>query len=388
MTDYLVKVPPRISLESELQDFLINMDNHGGSDLFLLGSNPVWMSINGKKARVTDRALSDQEILFFAQTIHDVSAQSSLFSGNRIDVPYEFKTKQTDSAGRSVTKRHRYRVNMVSCLRNGRNSLTITIRGIPTTPPLAKDLGVEQEIIDTVRQTDQGLIIIVGATGSGKSTLMASVLREQLEDEESHLNLVTVESPVEFVYDDVVKPSSIVTQLQVGKNVRSFDEGVINCMRMAPNTILVGELRDYETVSAGIEASSTGHAVIGTAHANSIAETFQRLVSVYPKDLQHQARFDIVQSCKMIVAQRLLPKKDGGRVAVKERLILNQEMKDRLVASANLASEAFAVVEEFGVPMIRDVEDKFNQGLIDEKVLERQRINYNLLKKQGEMSAV
>lgn len=379
MSEFIVTIPPRLSQESEIKEFLMRMDSLGGSDVFFLGGDYVWMSINGRKVKMTTRILSDAEILIIAQTIHDVSAQASLFSGNRIDIPYEFRYKDSET-GKSL--RARYRVNMVSCQRNGKNSITITVRGIPTTPPKVKDLGVENIIVETCDKTDQGLILVVGATGSGKSTLLASILRDQLEDTESHRNIVTVESPIEFVYDDIQKPSSLITQLQVGKNIHSFEEGVINCMRMAPNTILVGEMRDYETVSAAIEASVTGHAVIGTAHSNNVSETFQRLVATYPKDLQQQARFEILQSMKMVVAQRLVPTIDGKRTAIREYLILNQKVKDEILESQNMATTSFLAVEKFGRPMMSDVNDKYESGIISEKTFERLKSNYDQLKDQ------
>lgn len=379
-----VDLPPRVTGLDDLHSLLNKMGELGGSDLFIMGNSPVWLSAHGRKIPLTKRALSDQEAIVFAQALHDVSAQSTLFSGERIDIPYEFKKKTLSKDGVPIRERCRYRVNMVSCLRAGRNSITITIRGIPTTPPLASDIGIDEEILTVADKTDQGLILVVGATGSGKSTLMAAALRQQLEDPNAHRNLVTVEQPIEFVYDDVHMPCSFVTQMQVGKNIKSFHDGVINCMRMAPTTILVGELRDYETVSAGIEASVTGHTVFGTAHANSVAETFQRLVAVYPPDLQVQAKFDIVQASKMVIAQRLLPSTDGKRVAVREYMVLDQEIKDSLISAPNLGSAAFSLVATHGQPMIADIESKYKQGLIDEQVYLRQKTNYDLLKKQSE----
>jgi defect-in-organelle-trafficking protein DotB len=375
----LVDIPARVNGVEHLQLFLAKMEELGGSDLFIMGNSPVWLSLHGKKVKLSSRSLSDQEVIGFATELYDVSAQSSLFSGQRIDIPYEFKRKYTDIDGTDRRERLRYRVNMISCLRSSRNSLTITIRGIPTTPPRARDMGVEADILEVADKTDQGLILVVGATGSGKSTLMASMLREQLEAGDAHRNLVTVEHPIEFVYDEVEMPSSFVTQMQVGKNIASFHEGVVNCMRMAPTTILVGELRDYETVSAALEASVTGHTVLGTAHANSVSEVFQRLVAVYPEDLQSQAKYDIVQASKMVIAQRLLPTVDGKRVAVREYLILDQTIKDRLINSKNIGTEAFLMVKEFGRPMMADIEAKYKAGIIDEKIYERQRINYDLI---------
>jgi defect-in-organelle-trafficking protein DotB len=373
--DFFVSIPTRID-ESVLNQLLLHMENIGGSDLFLMGGSPVWVSRYGKKVQITKRALTDKEALSVLQSIYGDNAPAKLGTACPIDTSHEFKEEISNGTDNVEVLRHRFRVNGVSCLRNGRQSITITLRTIPTTPPTVSAIKVEEAILGSCRNSDQGLILVVGATGNGKSTLLASILRDQLEDEHGHRNLVTIEAPIEFVYDDIYKPNSFITQLEVGRHIETFHSGVVNSLRMAPTTILIGEARDYETVSAAVEASVTGHVVFSTVHANSVAETFQRLVSVFPKEMQNQAKYDIVQALKMVVAQRLIPTVDGRRTAIREYLVMNQAIKSALVQSSNLANAAFEMVELYGRSMMRDVEEKYQNGIISKEVYERQRANY------------
>lgn len=381
--EYAIDLPPRVDGESSLQALLNKMTESGGSDLFLMGGSDIWMSIYGKKSRLSRRRISDTDAFKLIQHIYGDNAKTKIGASSPINCSYEFKKEIPSEDGRKRAERHRFRVNAVGCLRGGRRSLTITLRTIPTTPPSVTDIGVEKEIIDVCRQSDQGLILVVGATGNGKSTLLASILRDQLEDPEGHRNLVTVEEPIEFVYDDIDKPNSFVTQIEIGQGVNSFAEGVRNSLRMAPTTILIGESRDLETIKASVDASITGHVVFSTLHANSAPESLQRLISAFDEDSQEQAKLDILQALKMIVAQRLVPTVDGKRTAIREYLIFDQNMKDKLAASKNLNALLFEMMEEHGKPMIRDVEQKYADGIISEEVYSRQKFNYEREKDAG-----
>lgn len=375
MIELLEYPTPSVFDENNLQDMLVGMSEKGGSDLFIMGNGQIWLSIHGRKEKVTNRKISDNEVERLIEAIYGENAKSILGSRKPIDTQYEFKTSYNDD-GITRKKRYRFRINAVNSIRKGRTSITITIRTIPTTPPTVQEIGVEQELIDITRQIDQGLILVVGATGNGKSTLLASIIRDQLEDPDGHRNIVTIEHPIEFVYDYVESPSSFVTPLEVGKGIESFNDGVINSLRMAPTTILVGEARDYETISSAINASVTGHVVFSTVHANSVAETFQRMISEYPPDMQGQAKYSLVQAVKVVVAQRLIPTVDGKRTAIREYLILNQRIKDQLSTSKNIGQKANEMVAKYGKPMMSDVESKFKAGIISEKVYNRMIANY------------
>jgi len=369
---------PTFSLTSKekLNELLLYMVEAGGSDLFLMENLEVWSSIYGKKQKLTNKRIKLSEIESLLNEIYGVNATAILGSGSPIDMSYEF----TKNIGDFKQERFRYRVNIVGCQRSGRKSYTVTFRTIPTTPPSTSQLGIEDQILDICDKADQGLILVVGATGNGKSTLLASILRGQLEKPDGHQNMITIESPIEFVYDDIEKPSSFITQLEVGRHIESFNAGVVNSLRMAPTTILVGESRDYETVKSSIEASVTGHVVYSTVHANSVSETLQRLIAVFPEDLQSQAKIDIIQSSNMIIAQRLLRTIDGKRTAIREYLYFDKSVKDKLMTSNNPALDVFECLEESGQPMMVDVEKKYKDGIISKEIYEKQKINYASIK--------
>lgn len=363
-----IQLPSRITSADDIRPALDFLVAEGGSDLFILGGSPLWVSQFGKKVALTSRKISEKEVEAVLQDIYGINAPARIGAGETIDTFYEFRQEKS---------RFRFRLNAVGCLRGGRATMTITLRSIPTTPPSAADLGIEREILDVCQKSDQGLILVVGATGNGKSTLLASILRDQLEAPDGHRNLVTIESPIEFVYDDVECPTSFFTQMEVGRHIQSFSHGVINSLRMAPTTILVGESRDYETISASIEASVTGHVVYSTVHANSVAETLQRMVSVYPEDLQQQARQDLMQAIKLVVAQRLMPSEDGKRIALREWLApTGDDIKRKLAESPNLARATQEAVLCHGHPMIKSAEQALADGKISRATRDRIAANY------------
>ncbi len=379
---FIIQIPPRADSVEVVNQLLKHMVDIKGSDLFLIGNSEVWVSRYGKKHRITSRRLSDNEVKNILSLIYNQNAPSMLGAAQPIDTSHEFAIEFQE--GTNFTRqRFRFRVNAVGCLRGGRKSLTVTLRSIPTMPPHWETYGVEKEIIDVTQSLDQGLVLVVGATGNGKSTLLASILRARLEGENSHTNLVTIESPIEFVYDEIKTTNSFVTQLQVGSDVTSFHNGVVNSLRMAPNVILVGESRDLETVQSSLEASMTGHGVFSTVHANDVPSTFQRLVYVFPEEMQQQAKMDVLQPMKMIVAQRLIPTIEGGRTAIRELMIFDQQDKDQMIGAKNIANAAFKIVESRGRPMIVDAHQKLKDGIISQEEYRRVEVNYAVMKEKA-----
>lgn len=365
----LPNIPARLTQKGDLERFLLHMSENDGSDLFLMSNLPAWLSIQGRKRPVTERKLSHSEIVSLMCEAYDSpNAQTELGRVKPLNFSYEFRTEDKS--------RLRYRVNAVSCKRNGENAITLTFRSIPTTPPTVEQLGIEKEIIDICDKNDQGMILVVGATGNGKSTTLAAIQRRLLEDPNANRNLVDIGAPIEFVFDDIHKPTSFVTPIEIGVNLTSFSDAVINAMRMAPQIIQIGECRDYETIEAAVEASKTGHAVYSTLHANSAPQTLRRMVAMFPNDMQSMAQLDIVESTKLIIAQRLLPTVDGKRCAIREYLPIDAQVRDMLWRSDNIGRTAVEALSRYGRSMAEDIENRFREGKISQSVYERNLYNY------------
>src|SRR5690606_4855540 len=195
--------------------------------------------------------------------------------------------------------------------------------------PKMAQIGLEDEIKENLFPR-QGLNIIAGSTGDGKSTTLAAALRDLIESDKIGKVINTYEEPIEFVYDGCDNLSSIVHQSEVPIMVRSFADGIRASMRRNPDIILVGELRDNETISAAIEASMTGHLVWGTLHANRVADIMRRMVSRFDREEQASRLGDIISSTRLLMVQRLVPGAQGGRVALREYLVCDDEVRSIL----------------------------------------------------------
>lgn len=196
-----------------------------------------------------------------------------------------------------------------------RNGIAAAFRLIPTTILTAKQLGLPPQIMRFC-ELHRGLVVVTGATGSGKSTTLAAMVDHINETRSSHI--LTVEDPIEFVHGS---KKSLINQREVGNNTMSFSNALKSALREDPDIILVGEMRDLETIQLAITAAETGHLVFGTLHTNSAPATVDRIIDVFPTNQQQQIRVMLSESLKGVIAQRLLPRKDGqGRVAAFEIL--------------------------------------------------------------------
>ena len=318
--EYLFQVPTVIQ-PKDLEALLVHAVKHGASDITIQPDLPVYAEIYGFLYPITRRSVSDNETRQIVSAIYGSNAMAQLSSGSDLDKLYEY------SPERGV--RYRFRMNATSINIPGGDGVQITLRSIPTTPPSLDALGIESGIRESIAPA-QGLVLIVGATGSGKSTLLSANIRSLLEGEDSH-KILTYESPIEFVYDEVPWRNSVISQTEIPRQLPSFERGVRNALRRKPSIILVGESRDKETVRAAVEASMTGHLVYSTVHANGVAETIKRLVNVFEPGERHAMAYDIIESMRLIVAQRLVRSSDGKRVALREYLAFDQSLRDRLL---------------------------------------------------------
>ena len=331
------------------------------SDITIQTGEPIWAEVYGRLLRISNRKLSGTEVNDLLNFIYGPNATTQILSGRDIDTHYEFRPNRN--------QRFRYRVNGSGCMVEGHDAIQITLRTIPTTPPLLKTLNLPQPVLDAIAP-QEGIVFVTGSTGSGKSTLLASIIRELVEQEESHRKVLTYEAPIEFVFDEIEKVSSVVSQSEIPRHLPSFAAGVRNALRRKPRLLMVGECRDTETISATLEAALTGHPVYTTLHTSGVAETVRRLVGSFSGEERLGRTIDILETIRLCVWQRLVPTVDGKRTPLREYLVFDEETRDILLEydPHEVTSAVRRLVRERGQLMSVDATRCFEEGLISERV--------------------
>jgi len=218
----------------------------------------------------------------------------------------------------SLARRTRFRVNVFA----QRGSYSIVLRVIPNKIPTVEDLGLPPQLNEIPKERN-GIVLVTGPTGSGKSTTLAAIINKM--NREKAIHIITIEDPIEYLHPHQM---ATINQREVGNDTQTFALALRAALRQAPKVILVGEMRDVETISIALEASETGHLVVSTLHTIDAAKTVDRIVGVFPKNEERQIRTRFSQSFKWIVSQRLVPKKGGGRMALCEVLRSNSRTKE------------------------------------------------------------
>lgn len=211
----------------------------------------------------------------------------------------------------SLPSRARFRVNVFQ----QRNTYSIVMRVIPTDMPTLKSLGLPPQLSE-IADMRNGIVLLTGPTGSGKSSTLAAII--DLINETKHYHIVTIEDPIEFIH---LHKNSTINQREVGSDTRDFPSALRAALRQAPKVILIGEMRDYETTEIALEAAETGHLVLSTLHTIDASKTVDRIIGLYPKNEEAVIRTRLAQTFRYIISQRLIPRADGrGRVAAVEIL--------------------------------------------------------------------
>ena len=345
---------------AHLDVLLAHCERLNTSDITIQTGEFIYAEVYGRLLRITNRRLSNTEVGELLNTIYGPNGTTQILSGRDVDTHYEFRPNRSE--------RYRYRVNATGCQVEGHDGIQITIRTIPSTPPTLASMDLSPEILAAIAP-HQGVVYVTGATGSGKSTLLAAIIRDIGEQPDSNRKMLTYEAPIEFVYDAIQMPSSVVSQSEIPRHIPSFEAGVRNALRRKPRLILVGEARDKETISAVIEAALTGHPVYTTLHSNGVAETIRRLVTAFPSDERNGRTIDILETIRLAVWQKLVPTVDGRRVALREFLVFNEEIRDILLESnpENITASTRRLVKERGQTMEMDAARKFEAGIIPER---------------------
>lgn len=276
------------------------------SDIHLkVGLNPV-VRVNGNLKPLTDFAvLKETDLLSFAKEILSPEQQQLFTQNKELDL-----SLQTQNA--------RFRVNVY----NEKNGTAIAMRLIPNIIPQIEQLGINP-IVKQFCNLKQGLVLVTGSSGEGKSTTLAAMVDEVNRTRNTHI--ITIEDPVEYVYQN---KSSLITQREVGSDTLSFAKALRSSLREDPDVLLVGEMRDLETIQNTLTAAETGHLVFATLHTNNAAETIDRIIDVFPAQKQAQIRTQLAATLKGTIAQKLVPTKQGRRIAACEIMFVDDAIRN------------------------------------------------------------
>jgi len=303
------------------------------SDLFFTTFAPVMIKIDGKILPVNQMELTPKMVR---------QAALELMNEDQLE---EFTRELEIDFAVSEAGLGRFRVNVF----HQRGNIAMVLRFITPELPELDDLGMPENIKELV-MLRRGMILMVGASGSGKSTTLAAMINYRNMNSASHI--VTIEDPIEFLHSN---KKSIVNQREVGLDTRSYQRALRSAMREAPDVVLIGEIRDRETMQATIDLAGTGHLAIATIHANNSPETLDRIINMYPSDQHRQVFMDLAHYTRAIISQRLVKSKEGTRTAAVE-VMLNTPHISELMLKGDISGvkEAFKGTNEPGMQCFDD----------------------------------
>ena len=317
------------------------------SDLHLVGGEKPILRLEGELTELSDKVLNSEELYEAILGILNKEQQKKYLEEKELDF-----SLQIDDA--------RFRVN----LHQQKEKIGLSARFIPAEVPSPKDLHFETQLLDIPNLLD-GLVLVTGPTGCGKSTTIAALIEEINKNRKAHI--ITVEDPIEFVFED---KKSLIEQREVGIDTKSFATALKYVLRQDPNVILVGEMRDPETIATALTAAETGHLVFSTLHTPSAAEAVERIVDVFDGAKQKQILIQLASVLRVVVAQELLTAKDGGRVPARE-ILVNTPAVANIIRENNISQLKSVIqtgVKEGMVSMENSIKNLVKEGWIEDSV--------------------
>jgi twitching motility protein PilT len=330
---------------AKIDAFFKLMHEQGASDLHLVAGQPPALRVRGDIERVKYKVLTNDDL------------RSMLYEITPEDKVKVFEETGDVDFGYEIPGLARYRSNFFM----QKNGVGAVFREIPSTIMTAEDLGLPP-VIKKLSSLPRGLVVVTGPTGSGKSTTLAAIIDEANKTRHDHI--ITVEDPIEFVHKSQM---CLVNHREVGIHTKSFSAALRGALREDPDIILVGEMRDLETISLAIEAASTGHLVFGTLHTTSAAKTVDRIVEVFPANEQQQIRSTLADGIRAIVAQVLFKRSDKkGRCPALEILIATPAVRNLIRESkTHQVNSMIQTGKKYGMQLLDEaIMDLFNKGWI------------------------
>ena len=339
----------------KFDDALFWSKSKGGSDISVRSDDYIRAEVAGKWMKISDRRVMASEFEAIIKKIINNSAPGSLNKGRAIDKSYQPLDINNDNIP------HRFRMNLTAMrsLNSDATGYAMVLRSLPTNPPTVSQLEIEEEIIKGFR-VPKGLNLVTGGTGSGKSTLIYSLLRNILESDRNYDHILDYSRPIEYTMDGLDFPNSFLSQMEVGIHLRNSDsatetaawqEAVRNALRRKPNHIVIGESRDRPTFDSVLTAANTGHLATTTLHTNGCAASIQRALRFYSFEERIGVGTDLIDFLNLIVNQMLVPSADDSRkYALREFIIFNDYAKSRIKSIENVdfwPSEVNNMLNEF-----------------------------------------
>ncbi|MFZ5559662.1 MAG: type IV pilus twitching motility protein PilT [Patescibacteria group bacterium] len=291
----------------ELEEFLEIVGKHNASDLhFTVGKRPA-IRIDGKLTELTKYpVLTSEHTAGLIYALLSEEQKQKLFTDKEIDFSYSYKEKA------------RFRVNVFF----QRGYLSAALRFLPPKIRTVKELNLPS-IVEKFASHSQGFFLVVGPTGHGKTTTLAALIDYINHHFAKHV--VTIEDPIEYIFD---QDKSIIDQREVGNDTKSFARALRSALRQDPDVIMVGEMRDLETISTALTAAETGHLVLATLHTNNAPQTIDRIIDSFPAEAKNQVRAQLAATLLGVVSQRLVPQVNGGRIPAVEVMIANSAVRN------------------------------------------------------------
>ena len=353
---------PRALEEIHLDDLLRLVVEKKGSDLHLAAGVPPVLRIDGQLLATNYQALGDYDVQRMVYAILTDEQIRAFETDYELDCSYQLK-------GIS-----RFRVNVY----RDRGAVAAAFRVIPSKIPTVRELGLPLVLEDLSRRP-RGLVLVTGPTGSGKSTTLAAMIG-QVNNERS-VHIITIEDPVEYLH---THRRSLINQRELGADTRSFAQALRHALREDPDVILVGEMRDLETMALAITAAETGHLVFSTVHTNSAAQTVDRIVDVFPPGQQEQIRIQLSNNLEAVLSQQLLPRAGTpGRVCSMEIMVASPAVRNLIrEAKAHQITSIIQTSAHLGMQtMDQCLRDLYQRGLITYEMAMGHAINQDELKK-------
>ncbi|OGZ57893.1 MAG: type IV pili twitching motility protein PilT [Candidatus Spechtbacteria bacterium RIFCSPLOWO2_12_FULL_38_22] len=342
--------------EQKLFEYLENVARNNASDLHLSAGRAATLRVDGELVPMTkEKILTPQDTEGLAGVILNDEKNEALKKNKSVDLSYSYKNVA------------RFRVNVYYQF----GAVSLAFRFIPAQVKTVQELGLP-DIVSKFANYQQGLVLIAGPAGHGKSTTLAALI-EQINNKRAE-HIITIEDPIEYIF---TQDKSIIDQREVGRDTLGFKDALRDSFRQDPDIIMLGEMRDPETISTAVTAAETGHLVLATLHTNNSAQTINRIIDSFPPEQQQQIKAQLALTLIGVVSQRLVPKLNGGIIPAVEVLIANPAVRNMI--REGKVHEIGLVIETGGdegmISFNRYLSDMVKEGKISMEVAESYSLN-------------